>query len=194
MGVRIAFYETTDGKSLLKNFNRTFLDFREWLLLENKKSINEFNERIFSINIESLLVRNRDEITIKSIPQNLLDELITEYFTTYCDYGKGQVDMKLIDPLLSRHHYNNSFDIIEKTKDEKLIKFWNYLKVGRSFKDDKPFTEMESDLIGFWNITEMDYIKTKIKSINQYDVGIECISDVLAEIEGKSELIFLLEI
>ena len=194
MGVRIAFYETTDGKNLLNNFERTFPDFKKWILSENKKSIDEFNERLISVNIETQLTQNGDSLNIKTTSQNLVDELIYEYLLTYCDYGLGKLNVELIGPLISRYKYNNSFSIIKNTKDEKLIKLWNYLKVGRSLKEDKAFTEMESDLIGFWNRTEMDYIKEKIKGLNQDDTGIECISNVLDEMEGKSELIFNLEI
>lgn len=113
---------------------------------------------------------------------------------TYCDYGKGKINVNLVGPLISRYKYNNSFSIIENTKDQKLIKFWNYLKVGRSLKEDKGFTEMESSVIGFWNKTEIDYVKEKLKDLNQNDIGIACISNVLDEIEEKSELIFDLEV
>ncbi len=193
MGVRIAFYETTDGKSLFDNFNRTFSDFKTWLLKENNKCIIEYNERIISVTIETFLINSSNTININHLPKELIDELIIEYLLTYCDHGKGKVNINLIGPLISRHKYNNSFNIIKKTKDEKLIRFWNYLKVGRSLKDDKDFTEIESDLIGFWTKSEIIYIKEKIRNLDQSDVGIECISEVLNEIDEKSELIFNLE-
>ena len=194
MGVRIAFYETTDGKSLLENFNRTFVEFKEWLLAENKKSINDFNERIISNEIQTFLEKSGDNINFKEISQELLDELTNEYLLTFCDYGKGKSNVNLIGPLISRHKYNNSFDIIKDTKDEKLIEFWNYLKLGRSLKNDKEFRTTETDLIGFWHKNEIDYIRSKIKSISVDDIGIECISDVLSEIDEKTELIFNIEV
>lgn len=193
MGVRIAFYEITDGKGLFDNFNRTFSDFKEWILTENENSINIHNERIISVNLESLLKQHGDDVNFKSISQNLLDELIFEYLLAYCDYGKGKINVKLIGPLISQNKYNNSFGIIENTKDEKLITLWNYLKVGRSLIENKAFTKMESGLIGFWNRTEIDYIKEKLKNLNQNDIGINCISNVLDEIEEKAELIIKLE-
>lgn len=194
MGVRIAFYETTDGKSLLENFNRTFSEFKDWILEENKKPINDYKERIISKEIQSFLEQSGDNINVKNTSQELLDELTNEYLLTFCDYGKGKLNIKLIGPLISRHKYDTSFNIIKETNDKKLIEFWNFLKVGRSLKDDKEFTKMESDLIGFWKKNEMDYIRQKIKSIDVDDIGIECISDVLAEIDEKTELIFNIEL
>ena len=112
MGIRIAFYETTDGKSLCENFTRTFSEFKHWLLVENKESIDEFNERIISEEIESYLKHNGEVIELEKVPKRILDVLIYQYLLAFCDHGIGKININLIGPLIKRHRYNNSFRII----------------------------------------------------------------------------------
>ena len=52
---------------------------------------------------------------------------------------------------------------------------------------------MDYNLIGFWNKSEIDYIKHKIKNISKDDIGIACITNVINDIGEKPELIFNLE-
>lgn len=196
MGVRIAFYKTTDGKSLVANFNRTFADFRTWILTENELSLKDYNEQIIRDNIATFLVNMQNEktISIQNTPQHIIDELICEYVLTYCDRGKGQTNLELIGPLISKHRYTTSFTLIENTKDTKLIALWNYLKVGRSLRQDSNFTDLEFNKIGFWNKDEMTYIKQTIKAITTDDIGISCIASVLEEVGETAELLFNIEL
>ncbi len=94
MGVRIAFYKTTNGKSLVENFSRTFSDFREWILTENKKSITEYNERIISPGIESFLEQSENEIIIKSISQKLPKTYIPTQSIMNVEARKGKINVK----------------------------------------------------------------------------------------------------
>ena len=193
MGVRIAFYEATDGKSLLDNLTRTFAEFRAWVLNENQQSIDEYKERLISEKMQIFLESN-DVLCIENISQSLLDELTSEYLLTFCDHGDGASDFELIGPLIYRKRYVTSFIEIEKQQDKRLSIYWDYLKVGRSLREDHPFTAMDYNLIGFWSPVEIKYIKQKLVNMSKDDVGIHAVSNVLNEIGQNSELIFNLEI
>lgn len=195
MGKRIAFYETKNGKSLKNNLLENYSEFKKWILIENQNSLNEYNERIVSVEIQEFLESNA-ELDLQKPEQKLLDELLIEFLLVYCDYGKGTELVNLIGPLIKTHKYDKSFKIISKEKNRKLIEIWNILKVGRSLRNDKPSTNIDGDLIGFWKSNELKYLNENLKNIKRkYDIGIECITQVLAEIgKGKEELIIVIEI
>lgn len=195
MGRRIAFYEMNNGRSLKETFVQNYYAFKEWTLLQNKDSIEKYNEQIISNEIE-LFLESNSELDLQNPEQKLLDELLTEFLLVYCDYGKGSGLVKLIGPLISTHKYEKSFKIIARQKNKTLFDIWNILKVGRSLINDNNFTVIDGDVIGFWTKNELNYLKSELNRMeNKNDIGIECINQVLSEIgENKSELIIVTEI
>lgn len=195
MGKRIAFYEIKDGQSLKETFVENYSNFKEWTLYQNKDSIEKYDEQIISNEIENFLESN-NELDIQKPEQKLLDELLIEFLLVYCDYGKGSELVKLMGPLISTYKYEKSFKIIAEQKNKALSDIWSILKVGRSLRDDNEFTVIDGDLIGFWNKSELNYLRSELNEIeNKNDIGIECINQVLTEIgENKSDLIIVTEI
>jgi len=88
------------------------------------------------------------------------------------------------------------------TKDEDLIRLWNYIIKGRSLKDNTDFDSYTNDYkIGFLAFTEYMLLKEKIetyfgnietikKKSNPGSSGLEFVSQAIDEIaDNKNELI-----
>ena len=195
MGRRISFYEMKNGLSLKETFIQNYFDFKKWILNHNKDSIEKYNEQIITDNVERFLESN-NELDIQKLEQKLLDELLAEFLFVYCDYGKGSGLNKLIGPCISTYNYENSFKLIARQKDKVLTDIWSILKIGRSLKNDNHFTVIDVGVIGFWNKSEMNYLKNELNRIkDKDDIGIKCINQVLTEIgENKNELIIVAEV
>jgi hypothetical protein len=195
MGTRIAFFETTNGKSLKENFVENYPDFKTWTLQYHKNSLEVYNEPLISDTVEQFL-KTHDTLRVETLEQPLLDTLLLEFFVTYCDHGNGQKLVALFGPLVGVHNYRNSFKIIPQQNDKTLTKIWNVLKDGRSLYNNNSYTVNCNTIIGFWTKDEMEYLKDFFKKTPKiYDIGIECIEEVLAQIgKGKEELVMTIEL
>ncbi|MGC3944407.1 MAG: hypothetical protein QM762_07805 [Chryseolinea sp.] len=197
MGQRTVFYLPANGQSLRDNLQTDYQDFREWILANNDASLKEFNERLISYELE-LFLREHETENLQEWNQRIIDEMVHEYFLTYCDVGPGDEKFTIVGPMMYTRHYDSSTQLITKSGDEDLIMIWNYLIQGRSIKNSNAFITPDADqVIGFWNYKERDFLNQRLlqfdKSMKGYE-GIGYVLDVINEIGAdKSDLILNVE-
>jgi hypothetical protein len=160
MGARIVFFTTNNKKSLWKNFVDDYQDFREWTLNDWKNSeMKDQGELTLGqeIKVEAIdYLKNNPKIDLKTSTK-ILDELLTVYFGSYCDYGDGKELYELTGPMMSKWKYEKSTKLVNKKCDEQTIELWNRLNLGCSSNPKLHSSQsLSKDLIvGWWNVDEM---------------------------------------
>jgi hypothetical protein len=158
----------------------------------------QYNERLINIDLETLLKDNATD-RLEEWNQESIDNLVFEYFLTYCDYGPVQEKFEIVGPMMSTWRYEKSHKLINSSSDKELMIIWNYLIKGRSIKNSNPFISPDNDgpVIGFWDWSERDLLKQRLlkfyKGRNDHE-GIEYVLTVIDELKNdKSELIINVE-
>lgn len=168
MGRRVGFYINPDRKSLQAMVSDNYSDFRVNALESNSKSIEYYNGRTISLDLEKFLTENPKLKTLQNHPQSIIDELINEFLFVYCDRKSDDL-LELIGPLLYTSNYIPSFQFLEKIKDNQLKRIWTFLEKGRSVQNDcffiPPETEDSLILIGYWKKEEVEYLKKVLREI-----------------------------
>jgi hypothetical protein len=107
MGQRTVYYKSINGKTLRENLKSDYTQFRDWALTSNNQSLTEYNERLINIDLETLLKDNATD-KLEEWSQESIDNLVFEYFLTYCDYGPGQEKFEIVGPMMSTWRYEKS--------------------------------------------------------------------------------------
>ena len=192
MGQKTVSYKSKFNKSLKTHFIEDYVVFRDWLLSENKKSIQEYEERIINEELEVFLIQNDKIDLVNNVTQKRIDELIFEYFLTYCDYGAGKNIFEMVGPCMNSRRYLDSHNKIEKYGNEELKVLWNILQKGKSIIDGNPFISSDEQnwIIGFWSKKDQNCLRIKlndfVKSISEKPEGIEYILSVLDEVKNEN--------
>jgi hypothetical protein len=191
MGQRTVYYQSRTGESLRNHFQMDYLDFRQWILTENRNSILEFNERLISNRLESFLNENDSWSNSQNIPQEIIDELTTEYFSTFCDYGAGKDKFEIIGPMMGTWRYESFKKQVLKTYDSELIAICSILDNGKSLVNNNPFIPCNDDnKVGFWTTDEQRRLQKKLKEFKNHldkTEGFEYLISVLEETEDKNQ-------
>jgi hypothetical protein len=193
MGVRINYHISKEGKGLWELIEENYTQFREWCIDMQEESEKEYNEDMFNPDLILFLLDNENLPSIDSLEQDILDEIVKEFIGSYCDIGKGKKLLELLSPWMNVRNYISTIPAIQKTKNEVLIKFWDYLISGRSLKNNNRFLSNDHFLVGFFTIQEQQQF---LKLILEYfgsspnDKGLTYILQVLNEIKNlRTELI-----
>ena len=198
MGQRTVYYKPTNGRTLRENLKRDYKQFRDWVLKSNDQSLTEDNERLINADLEMLLNENPTD-KFEEWSQESLDNLVFEYLLTYCDYGPGQEEFKIVGPMMSTWRYEKSSKLINGTSDKDLMTIWNYLIKGRSIKNNSSFISSHNDgqVIGFWDWSERDFLSQRLVKFDKGlkdNEGIEYVLSVIDELKNdKSDLIINVE-
>ena len=191
MGQRTVYYQSRSGESLRKHLLKDFTYVREWLLNENSNSIQEFEERLISKTLESFLNENDNLNNFQNIRQEIIDELITEYLLTYCDYGPGKHKFEIVGPLMGTWRYEEFKKQVLKTNDSELKAICSILDNGKSLMNDNPFIPSDDDnKVGFWTIEEQRRLEKKLKESKNLigkTEGFEYLISVLEETKDKNQ-------
>jgi hypothetical protein len=199
MAERTVYYIPTDGKSLIENLKTDYGRFRDWVLTSNDQSLTEYNERLIKPELEILLKENLTD-KFEEWSQENVDNLVFEYLLTYDDcIEPGQRKFKIVGPMMSTWRYEKSNKLISDSSDNDLKKIWNYLTMGRSIKNNKPFIPPSKDgqVIGFWDRNDRDFISKRLVKFNKAhkdNEGIEYVLSVIDDVKNdKSDLMIIVE-
>jgi len=151
-----------------------YSDFKEWMILENKKSVREFDKPLISDALGAFFTNQNELYDLTSINQALVDEITLEYILSYCDYGEGQGTFEIIGPMMSTHRYSTASSYISKSTNVQLKSLWNVLLSGRSILNDKPFITLdESQRMGFWTSGERAILLPMLQALNKLSPGLD---------------------
>ena len=198
MGKRTVFYQSLTGKSFKKHLQKDYADYRQWILTENKKSIQEFEEKLISHKIETFLRKNNTLNDFQNIGQEIIDELTIEYFLTYCDYGPGKDNFKIVGPMMGTWRYEKFKKQILKTDNSKLKTLCAILDNGKSLLNDKAFIpDTDNNKLGFWTISEqqeLENILLEYKDAFDKTEGFKYLISLFEETKAKKqEIIIIIE-
>lgn len=164
MGQRTVFYQSQNVESLRNHIQMDYTDFRQWILTENRNSIQEFNERLISDRLEGFLNEKNSIIDFRNYRQEVIDELTFEYFLTFCDYGPGKDKFEIVGPMMGTWRYKEFKKQVSKTDDSELKAICSILDNGKSIMNDKPFIpSQENNKVGFWTMDEQRKLENKLK-------------------------------
>ncbi|MBI1305390.1 MAG: hypothetical protein GC181_02115 [Bacteroidetes bacterium] len=191
MGQRTVFYQSRTGQSLSKHLLMDYSNFRQWLLSENRNSIQEFNERLISDRLERFLNENDSLRNFQIAGQEIIDELTTIFLLTFCDYGPGKDKFEIVGPMMGTLRYEEFKKQILKTNDSELKAICSTLDNGKSLMNDNPFiTNHDDNIEGFWTADEQRRLEQKLKkmkSLFDKTEGVEYLISVLEETKDKNQ-------
>ncbi len=191
MGQRTVYYQSRTGESLSNHLRMDYTDFRHWILTENRNSVQEFDERLISDKLESFLNENDPLIDFQNTRQDIIDELTTEYLTTFCDYGPGKDNFEIVGPMMGTWRYKELKKRVLKTGDSELKALCSILDNGKSLINDNPFIPSDDNYkVGFWTIDEQRNLENKLKeskSLFDKTEGFEYLISVLEETKHKNQ-------
>lgn len=163
MGQRISYFRNNFNQGLKEIIFDNFSKFREWYLETNRLSLEEFNERFGDERIIQYL-RKETELgsDFDNLDKEVIDEVTSEFIGSYCDLTQNGF-FDFFGPTMSTWRYNESHNMVIKTKDKEFIELWTFLIKGRSIKDNQKFEGLINDYkIGFLTKRETDVLKAKI--------------------------------
>ena len=198
MGQRTVFYQSQTVESLKDHLTNNYIKFRPWILIENRNSIDEFDERLITQNLEDFLNNNSSLGVIENISQKIIDELTLQYLQVYCDYGEGKNKFEIVGPMMSTWRYDSFKKQVSKSNDIGLIKICSVLDNGRSLIEGNPFSVDDViNVIGFWSANDQQQLYNKLilmKEKLKDNEGFEFLISVLEETKGRNlELIIDIE-
>ena len=139
MGIRISFHIPRDSLSLKEMIESTYPEFRDWYINTHEESFVEYNETLGSPQFIQFLESSATLPEFSTLTQKQVDELVSEFLGSYCDYGPATKLKKHVGPEISPSGYKVSSSLIEKHTHEETQRIWNFLFTGRSLKNDSPF-------------------------------------------------------
>lgn len=166
MGQRISYFKNNFDKGLKDLIVENFYGFRQWYLDRVKLSKKEYNEPYGNEILINFLLQKEDlKIDFKELDKQLLDELIAEFITDFCDIADG--DDKILEffgPTTNKRRYNESTEMVLQTNDNDFVQLWNFIIKGRSLKDNAAFNSYSNECkVGFLTFNEHRLLQTKIE-------------------------------
>lgn len=161
MGIRIHFYKNNFSTGLKNLILENYSDYAEWYLNKNKSSVEEFNEIYGTKELIDFFSKNRSiENDLSLIDKKLVDEMTAEFVLEYSEFN-GCLDF--FGPSMGKWRYQESTNLVLKTKNEEFIKLWKYLTQGRSLINSGKFDSYTNDYkIGYLSLKEHQILKEMI--------------------------------
>jgi hypothetical protein len=166
MGQRISYFKNNFDKGLKDLISENFAPFREWYLDYDKSSMEEFNEPYGSEELKTYFRKETEfAADFDKLDKQLVDEITAEFVgqSYYLKNGDGRI-LDYFGPAMSNWRYDESSEMVSKTKDKDFIRLWNYIIKGRSLKNDAEFNSYTNDYqVGFLYRQEIEQLKSKIE-------------------------------
>ena len=191
MGQRTVYYQSRTGQNLSNHLLMDYSEFRQWLLTENRNTIQEFNERLISNRLEHFLNENDSLKDFQITEQEIIDELASAFLLTFCDYGPGKDKFEIVGPMMGTCRYEEFKKQVTKTDDSELKAICSILDNGKSLMNANPFISSDdNNKVGFWTTDEQRKLEKKLKeSKSHFDKteGFEYLISVLEETKDKNQ-------
>ena len=159
MGIRIEYYSTNTGKTIVETLTENYVRFRHWYLKREDNSLSEFNESIGNQSFVKFL-ENNPTLNLDTTPQQIIDELFAEFIID--DYQSDSI--KIMDGHLSKWRYKQSTELINESNDRELINYWNTIINGRSLVKDRDYHGLSNDYkMGYLTVKEQKGMKFLIE-------------------------------
>ena len=178
MGAKIVFFTSINEKSLKDIFLGDYQKFKDWTLSDwNTSELKDNGELSMGQKIALKAVRylNENKNVESEIASEIIDELITVYFCSYCDHGKGKEQFELRGPMMNKWRYEKSTKLVNQKCDKSIVQLWNRLVFGCSTNSQINFSQSLSNdiVLGWWNVEEMknmkDGLSKSFKDIQEFN-------------------------
>ena len=164
MGVRISYNYIKDGKRPEEVLTEYYDLLRERIYEWHDESLAIHSKLRYSEKVIDFIVLHDELPAIANLEQELLDVLMSNLAEVIWLSDRKPKPLKSIGAEVHPRRYIASTELIRELTDEKTKQLWNYLLVGRSLKDDMPFTIFSDQYrVGFWRREECLYLYQSLK-------------------------------
>jgi len=159
MGMRISYELIKDGKRLTDIITQYYDPLRELIDNWHEEALAIGSNSVCSEQVIDFMILNDELPSLETIEQEVLDTLVYHLDDLILIENYKPKPFKSIGSSVHPSRYKSATDLIRKQADEQTNQLWNYLLVGRSLKDDAPFTDFGSCYkIGFWKREECRFL------------------------------------
>jgi hypothetical protein len=158
--MRIAFFESPEGKTLFELLYEHYEAFRKWALDAHQKSVWYEGKDFLDELTFNFLERNESLKSIILFQQTQVDiDRLTHGFMGYCTWGTGYT---ILNEVWSAFKFSKTSELIKDMEDEEAIRIWNHIIYGRSLLD-KPFISKDNyAYFGYLTYKERKYLEIAI--------------------------------